>query len=66
MLGHRGHQPAPDDPRSRAYAERRTQEGLSKFEIIRCLKRYVALVIYNVLLRMRTAEKPVRSALANA
>ena len=37
------------DPRSRAYAERRTQEGLSKPEIIRCLKRYVAREIYHVL-----------------
>ena len=30
------------DPRTRAYAERRTAEGKSKAEIIRCLKRYVA------------------------
>ena len=37
------------DPRSRAYVERRTAEGLSKPEIIRCLKRYVAREIYNVL-----------------
>lgn len=29
-------------PETRAYVERRTQEGLSKREIIRCLKRYVA------------------------
>lgn len=37
------------DPRSRAYAERRTHEGLSKPEIIRCLKRYVAREIFNAL-----------------
>ena len=30
------------DPATRAYAERRTAEGKSKAEIIRCLKRYVA------------------------
>jgi transposase len=30
----------------RAYVERRTAEGLSKTEIIRCLKRYVAREIY--------------------
>ncbi|MEV4571608.1 IS110 family transposase, partial [Nonomuraea sp. NPDC049419] len=30
------------DPRTRAYMQRRTQDGLSKKEIIRCLKRYVA------------------------
>ena len=34
------------DPRTRAYAERRTKEGLSKKEIIRCLKRYVARELY--------------------
>jgi transposase len=37
------------DARTRAYVERRTAEGLSKLEIIRCLKRYVAREIYNVL-----------------
>jgi transposase len=34
------------DPRTRAYVERRTKEGLSKLEIIRCLKRYVAREVY--------------------
>jgi transposase len=33
-------------PRTRAYVQRRSQEGLSKKEIIRCLKRYVAREIY--------------------
>jgi transposase len=37
------------DPRTRAYAERRTAEGLSKKEIIRCLKRLIAREIYYVL-----------------
>lgn len=37
------------DPRTRAYAERRTTQGLSKKEIIRCLKRLVAREIYYVL-----------------
>jgi transposase len=37
------------DSRTRAYAERRTHEGLSKPEIIRCLKRYVAREIFNAL-----------------
>lgn len=54
------------DPRSRAYAQRRTQEGLSKPEIIRCLKRYVAREIYNVLITLNLSGKPVRSALDNA
>ena len=54
------------DPRSRAYAERRTQEGLSKPEIIRCLKRYVAREIYNVLITLKLSGNPVTSALDNA
>jgi transposase len=33
-------------PATRAYVERRTEEGLSKKEIIRCLKRYVARQVY--------------------
>jgi len=38
------------DRRTRAYAERRTQQGLSKREIIRCLKRYIARDIHTALL----------------
>jgi transposase len=34
------------DLRTRDYVERRTKEGLSKREIIRCLKRYVARELY--------------------
>jgi len=34
------------DAATRAYAERRTKEGTSKAEIIRCLKRYVARQVY--------------------
>ena len=33
-------------PPTRAYVERRTKEGKSKTEIIRCLKRYVAREVY--------------------
>jgi transposase len=51
------------DPRSRAYAERRTHEGLSKREIIRCLKRYVAREIYNVLSSSSAAVDPAHSGL---
>ena len=36
---------------TRAYVERRTAEGLSKREIIRCLKRYIAREIYTNLPR---------------
>lgn len=34
------------DERTRTYLERRTKQGMSKREIIRCLKRYVAREIY--------------------
>ena len=39
----RWHQPAID------YVARRAKEGLSKREIIRCLKRYLAREIYHLL-----------------
>jgi transposase len=38
------------DPRTRAYRDRRTTEGMSTKEIIRCLKRYIAREIYQQLL----------------
>ena len=41
-------------PPTRAYVVRRTEEGLSKKEIIRCLKRYVAREIYP---RLRAAAR---------
>lgn len=37
------------DPRTRAYVARRTTEGLSKKEIMRCLKRFVAREVYRAL-----------------
>ena len=37
------------DARTRAYADKRTREGKSKAEIIRCLKRYIAREIYHTL-----------------
>lgn len=41
---------------TRAYVERRTAEGLSKREIIRCLKRYIAREVFNNLPRALLAE----------
>ena len=41
------------DPRTKAYAARRTAAGKTKKEIIRCLKRYIAREIYNALCRPR-------------
>lgn len=37
------------DPNTRAYMQRRTKDGLSKKEIIRCLKRYVARELYQII-----------------
>ena len=37
------------DERTRGYVERRTRQGLSKMDIVRCLKRYVAREVYTVL-----------------
>jgi transposase len=42
------------DARTRAYIERRTAEGLSKKEIIRCLKRYIARELYKILISLKT------------
>jgi transposase len=48
----RHHQPTRD------YVERRTAEGLSKREVIRCLKRYIAREVYNNLPRTEVAAVP--------
>ncbi|WP_436775172.1 IS110 family transposase [Yinghuangia sp. YIM S09857] len=42
-------------PRTRAYVERRTREGLSKKEIMRCLKRFVAREVFRAITSTRTA-----------
>ncbi len=36
------------DPRTQAYHERRTQEGRARRESIRCLKRYAAREVFNL------------------
>ena len=43
------------DPRTRAYVQRRTEEGLSKKDIIRCLKRYIARELFYLLTSPQTA-----------
>ena len=45
------------DPRTKAYAARRTTEGKTTKEIIRCLKRYIAREIYNALCRPQRPSK---------
>jgi transposase len=37
------------DPRTTEYIDRRTKEGLTKKEAVRCLKRYVAREVFNLL-----------------
>lgn len=44
-----------NDPDTRAYVERRTKEGKSKREIMRCLKRYVAREVYPLLAPQKVA-----------
>jgi transposase len=48
--------------RTRAYAERRTAEGLTKKEIIRCLKRYIAREVYYTLRADLADLAPAKSA----
>jgi hypothetical protein len=37
------------DPRTTEYIDRRTKEGLTKKEAVRCLKRYVAREVFSLL-----------------
>jgi transposase len=46
------------DPRTQEYVARRTQEGKSKREIIRCLKRYLAREVYRELISCGTRSSP--------
>jgi transposase len=43
------------DPRTKAYIDRRTTQGLTKKEIIRCLKRYIIREVHTALLADFTA-----------
>ena len=46
------------DPRTQEYVARRTAEGKSKREIIRCLKRYLAREAYRVLVSCGARSSP--------
>jgi transposase len=48
------------DRRTKEYVARRTAEGKSKREIIRCLKRYVAREAYRVLVSYVACSSPIR------
>ena len=47
------------DQRTKEYVARRTQEGKSKREIIRCLKRYIAREAYRVLVSCGACSSPI-------
>jgi transposase len=47
------------DTRTQEYVAKRTQEGKSKREIIRCLKRYVAREVYHVLVTYGACSSPI-------
>jgi len=53
------------DARTKEYVDRRTAQGCSNREIMRCLKRYVAREIYRALIadgKHRTAQKSIEQA----
>ena len=54
------------DPRTQTYVAKKTAEGHSKMEIIRCLKRYLAREIHYLLDPGRTATTPRRRRPATA
>jgi transposase len=47
------------DPATQSYVQRRTQQGLSKKEILRCLKRYIARQLYRLILAPIAAPSTV-------
>ena len=47
------------DERTRSYVAKRTAEGKSKKEIIRCLKRYIAREIYRILSSLPSRNSPI-------
>jgi transposase len=47
------------DERTRAYVAKRTAEGKSKKEIIRCLKRYIAREVYRILCSLSLHSLPI-------
>jgi transposase len=49
------------DPRTREYVRRRTAEGKSKREIMRCLKRYIAREVYRALVSPTAPRVPIRT-----
>jgi transposase len=49
-------------PRTCAYVQRRIAEGLSKREIIRCLKRYIAREVYQIMTEPENGSRSLDDA----
>lgn len=47
------------DQRTQNYVARRTAEGMSKKDILRCLKRFIAREVYKHLTRPHTTSQPL-------
>jgi hypothetical protein len=47
-----------DDDRTKAYAARRTAEGKTRREIIRCIKRYIVREVYTALCATKSTQIP--------
>jgi transposase len=47
------------EERTRRYVAKRSAEGKSKKEIIRCLKRYIAREIYRILSSLPSRNSPI-------
>jgi hypothetical protein len=47
------------DERTRTYVAKRTAEGKTKKEIIRCLKRYIAREVYRILASLSLNKPPM-------
>jgi transposase len=47
------------EERTRSYVAKRTAEGKTKKEIIRCLKRYIAREVYRILASVSLDEPPI-------
>jgi transposase len=54
------------DPRTQAYVPRRTSEGKTTREIIRCLERYVAREVYKTLTGPRPGARPAPATPRNS
>jgi transposase len=53
---------ARNDQRTRDYLDRRTAQGHTRREIIRCIKRYIAREVYHLIQQLNTADHTPRTA----